>query len=262
MTKRKSIPKRTRFEVFKRDSFTCQYCGESAPQVVLNVDHIKPVSKGGDNNLLNLITSCVDCNQGKSNIKLDDLSIINQQIDQLKDLNERRNQLKLLMEWRDGLSEIEDESVNYAVKQIESSICGFSVSDSGRHKIRGFIKKHGLAQTLKYIDESVETYIDFDDNGDVTKETSERVFKGIFRLHRISKMSHSQQKTAYIGGILRNRLQYINWPVYGRLMGMLNYTGLDYAEDVAKESISWTEFKELISKATEDRRFTENENGS
>jgi len=45
--KRKAIPKKTRFEVFKRDSFTCQHCGRKAPDVVLQVDHLKPVSKGG-----------------------------------------------------------------------------------------------------------------------------------------------------------------------------------------------------------------------
>lgn len=47
MTKRKAISKKIRFEVFKRDSFTCQYCGEKAPDVILHVDHIDPVAKGG-----------------------------------------------------------------------------------------------------------------------------------------------------------------------------------------------------------------------
>ena len=37
--KRKSISKKARFEVFKRDSFTCQYCGRTAPDVVLHLDH-------------------------------------------------------------------------------------------------------------------------------------------------------------------------------------------------------------------------------
>ena len=54
--KRKSISKKNRFEVFKRDSFTCQYCGASAPDVLLEVDHIKPVASGGTNDILNLIT--------------------------------------------------------------------------------------------------------------------------------------------------------------------------------------------------------------
>ena len=64
--KRKAIGDKLRFEVFKRDNFKCQYCGMSAPDVVLNVDHIDPVSNGGENNILNLITSCRDCNSGKS----------------------------------------------------------------------------------------------------------------------------------------------------------------------------------------------------
>lgn len=57
--KRRSLSKKKRFEVFKRDSFTCQYCGAKAPDVVLQCDHIKPVSKGGTDDILNLITSCL-----------------------------------------------------------------------------------------------------------------------------------------------------------------------------------------------------------
>lgn len=58
---RTPIPKKLRFEVFKRDSFKCQYCGKSAPEVVLHVDHIKPVAEGGTNEITNLITACADC---------------------------------------------------------------------------------------------------------------------------------------------------------------------------------------------------------
>ena len=48
MTDRQPIPRTVRFEVFKRDSFTCQYCGVKAPDAVLQVDHIKPVAAGGE----------------------------------------------------------------------------------------------------------------------------------------------------------------------------------------------------------------------
>lgn len=41
METRKAISKRTRFEVFKRDNFTCQYCGKSAPNVLLDVRKYK-----------------------------------------------------------------------------------------------------------------------------------------------------------------------------------------------------------------------------
>lgn len=60
---RKSLSKRTRFEVFKRDGFTCQYCGSKPPDVVLHCDHVVAVANGGTNDLTNLITSCADCNE-------------------------------------------------------------------------------------------------------------------------------------------------------------------------------------------------------
>lgn len=71
--KRKSTGKRLRFEVFKRDSFTCQYCGSKPPDVVLEIDHIDPVANGGDNSELNLITACENCNAGKAAKRLDDV---------------------------------------------------------------------------------------------------------------------------------------------------------------------------------------------
>lgn len=64
------VSKRTRFEVFKRDRFTCQYCGRTPPQVVLHADHVVPQSAAGGDDPLNLVTSCEDCNLGKSNVPL------------------------------------------------------------------------------------------------------------------------------------------------------------------------------------------------
>lgn len=59
-----------RFNILSRDKFTCQYCGRKAPDVVLEIDHIIPKSKGGLNRLDNLITACRECNIGKSNKSL------------------------------------------------------------------------------------------------------------------------------------------------------------------------------------------------
>jgi len=38
-----------------RDKFTCQYCGRKAPEVVLEVDHVFPQSKGGKDEMDNLV---------------------------------------------------------------------------------------------------------------------------------------------------------------------------------------------------------------
>ncbi len=61
-----ALSKSRRFEIFKRDLFTCQYCGQRPPEVILEVDHIEPRATGGTDDELNLVTSCADCNRGKS----------------------------------------------------------------------------------------------------------------------------------------------------------------------------------------------------
>ncbi len=60
---RKQINPKKRFQILNRDNFTCQYCWLKAWQwVQLQIDHKIPVSKGWDNSLNNLITSCFECN--------------------------------------------------------------------------------------------------------------------------------------------------------------------------------------------------------
>lgn len=73
--KRKNPSKRLRFDVFKRDFFTCQYCGAQPPEAVLVCDHIDPVANGGLTTIDNLITACEPCNQGKSDKLLGDRAI-------------------------------------------------------------------------------------------------------------------------------------------------------------------------------------------
>lgn len=66
----RSVSKKRRFEVFKRDAFTCSYCGQKPPAVVLECDHIVPVARGGSDAMENLATSCFDCNRGKRDSSL------------------------------------------------------------------------------------------------------------------------------------------------------------------------------------------------
>lgn len=66
-----AITKRTRFEVLKRDNHTCRYCGASAPDVKLHIDHVTPVALGGTDTADNLVAACVDCNLGKASTSPD-----------------------------------------------------------------------------------------------------------------------------------------------------------------------------------------------
>ena len=66
----RTITPALRFEVFRRDSFTCQYCGRRARMVVLHVDHIMPKVAGGTDDPANLRTACSKCNLGKGSRSL------------------------------------------------------------------------------------------------------------------------------------------------------------------------------------------------
>jgi len=62
---------RMRFRVMKRDNFSCRACGASPALKMgleLQVDHIKPWSRGGETIDENLQTLCESCNLGKSNV--------------------------------------------------------------------------------------------------------------------------------------------------------------------------------------------------
>lgn len=61
-----AVSKRLRYEVLRRDNFTCRYCGSAAGETGLEVDHVIPASLGGEDKPANLVTACVDCNRGKS----------------------------------------------------------------------------------------------------------------------------------------------------------------------------------------------------
>lgn len=55
-----------RDNLWKRDEFTCQYCGEELPSRELQVEHVLPRSRGGPTNFLNCVASCGDCNARKA----------------------------------------------------------------------------------------------------------------------------------------------------------------------------------------------------
>ena len=61
-----AVSKRTRFEVLRRDNHQCRYCGLSADESPLTIDHVVPVSLGGSDAPDNLVAACKDCNSGKS----------------------------------------------------------------------------------------------------------------------------------------------------------------------------------------------------
>lgn len=157
MNKRKALSKSIRFEVFKRDKFTCQYCGRSVPDVVLHVDHIKPVAEGGTNEIINLITACSDCNLGKGKRELSDDAVVKKQQKQIQDLAEKNEQLEMYVEWRESLRGLEERKVD-AVADVFLMYTGSGPNANGRRDIRKLLKKFTLEEIMDAAEISINAY--------------------------------------------------------------------------------------------------------
>lgn len=61
-----------RLRVFARDDYICHYCRKQLTRFSATLDHIQPVSEGGDNSLHNLVTSCLHCNSNRGSKPVSD----------------------------------------------------------------------------------------------------------------------------------------------------------------------------------------------
>lgn len=107
-----AVSKRLRYEILRRDSHTCRYCGASAPDVPLRVDHVTPVALGGGDEPNNLATSCEPCNSGKSSATVDSSVVANVSDDALRwaaamqqAADEKRQQQAPKVAYREGFRE-------------------------------------------------------------------------------------------------------------------------------------------------------------
>ncbi len=254
--KRKAMSKKVRFEVFKRDSFICQYCGQSAPDVVLHVDHIQPVSKGGDNDLMNLITSCQACNSGKSDRLLTDTTSIDKQKAQLDELNEKRQQLEMMIEWRETLKDFDSGAAQRIASYFEGQAdCNITINESGLKNIRKWMKKFTYAELLEAIDCAVDVYIK-----DCTMDEASNAFTKIPRICATRKKEKqtgiNERHLYYIRGILKNRFTYCNERTAIAVLKEADALGIDEQDlkDIAIESRNWTEWQMTMHQAMEEER--------
>jgi hypothetical protein len=250
MADRKAISQKTRFEVFKRDSFTCQYCGRMAPEIVLNLDHIHPVSKDGDENVFNYITSCFDCNSGKSDRLLSDGSVIAKQKAQLDSLQERREQIEMMLEWREGLKSIEADTVQIVADAFDALTPGYSLSDAGRESVKKLLKKFPLTEILDAVETS-KTYLRTNKKGDLSLDSVLTAFEKIGGICRMNQQPEWKKELYYVRAIVRNKCEYyFDSRTAMNLLEMAYDQGVDIQtlKEIAYESTSWTKFQNRIMK--------------
>lgn len=276
MSERKALSKKIRFEVFKRDKFQCQYCGSSAPDVVLNVDHIDPVANGGTNELVNLITSCFDCNQGKKDRLLSDDTVVKKQRKQLEEIQARRDQLELMLEWKQSLDQFEAEKTQMIADYWASMMSPFSLTESGLQSLDKLLTKFGAQQVLDAIGIAQAKYVKYDGDGQPIQETVDEAFNKIGGICALQNRPEIEQKMAYVKGIARNRFGY--WSnqkgsiILKEYVDALRQAGWDDARIVAdlenevmprtKECKTWTEWREWLESWTADINKWEQQNKS
>lgn len=139
---RKPLSKKTRFGVFKRDLFVCQYCGKTPPAVVLEVDHIVPVSKGGGNDIDNLLTACFDCNRGKG---AGVLSVAPETISAKAEvLAEKQAQMRSYNRLRKQAAKMDEAAIDEVEAVFRRTFGEFGFSDKFRESVRSFINEIGI----------------------------------------------------------------------------------------------------------------------
>jgi 5-methylcytosine-specific restriction endonuclease McrA len=65
--KRKTAIRYSKHNVFLRDGYTCQYCGDDVSRKTATLDHVLPVSHGGKTTFENTVCACATCNANKGN---------------------------------------------------------------------------------------------------------------------------------------------------------------------------------------------------
>lgn len=254
---REPVSKKTRFEVFKRDNFTCQYCGAKAPEVVLHCDHIQPVAEGGRSEIMNLVTACAACNGGKGARKLDDRSAVERQRAQIEELEDRREQLEMMLAWRDDAEANTVDTVEAVCERIGER-GGYWPSESGKADVRKWLRKYSLAEVLAAMDEAFDHYMKFD--GQAPDRTAWNVaFRKIPAFASMKRQAQDRPylpRLLYIQGIMRKRAEepYENYVERLERAHVQSGWDLDVLEEVAKKTFDWGGMVAELNKRAEAMR--------
>ena len=154
--KRKALSKRVRFEIFKRDKFTCRYCGSIPPQVVLEIDHVVAVVDGGTNDPANLVTACFNCNRGKGCAPLSEApETVGEQIARRKELAAQLREINRIANEERALASNEIDRIGcYWYNQFASpkQVNRYVFGDSRNASVRRFLSHLPSAEILDAVD--------------------------------------------------------------------------------------------------------------
>lgn len=198
MTGRRAISKRLRFEIFKRDDFTCVYCGaRAAGGDGLHVDHLTPVASGGKNEPDNLVTACAACNLGKGAVHLDAVNFAELSS---RNLMSRQARLKTAIQVSRQVTEAQIEIWDCVEHQLRLTFGkSHGLSDRQASLVLDAVERYGMEKVVAFLREPPHKYKSADD-----------VLSALPKVLYVQNASQHSKTAYYVRGILRNRLQYVN----------------------------------------------------
>lgn len=243
--KRKPISPSLRFDVLEKDNFTCQYCGAKATDenVLLEIDHIVPVSKGGDNNIENLITSCKKCNIGKSAKKLGAKKRLTLRQKEIKELEQKREQQEMYLKSRMNKKKESEPLVNHINYLCNKYNLNRKLSSYGENNIFTLYKKIGFEQMVNLIEDN-EHYLYTDSENLEDKENAmstfmDKIEEGGNKLYK--KQNYKEgvgNLSAYFVGIVKNRTEdWKEWEVSSDLINLLKPLDKDNKIELLKQKL-------------------------
>lgn len=161
-----------RFEVFKRDNFTCRYCGKKSPEAILEVDHIHPESKGGLTELENLVTACFECNRGKGAQLLSSVPIESDIHEKAIEIAERERQIEELNYWRAKQRAREDKDIRCLYKYWDDNAYYYRNPSFEPESVRRFLQSFCYEDILALLAQALS-------RGDLSEPRQWKYFCGI-----------------------------------------------------------------------------------
>jgi len=151
-----SVSQGLRFAVLDRDGFRCKYCGKTAGESKLEVDHVIPVTLGGDDTMDNLATSCKKCNRGKAGLALGDGETDSELAMRLKALDRRVDILTGIAELHTEVIRLRNKEMWQIVEEWHHARNETQHNDKGEHTatfaltscIKGVLARVGFEETL------------------------------------------------------------------------------------------------------------------
>jgi hypothetical protein len=254
--RRKGIPERLRFEVFKRDAFTCVYCGRRPPQVVLHCDHRTPQALDGPTTILNLVTACDDCNLGKGAIPLDTQQMLDRHMDDAAKLQEKRRQLKWIEEWYRELAQNDELMRSTIADHYQRHVLGWRLNPDFLNKLARLAQRNNALDCVLDAIKDLAAEHGRTEDGAFTEESARRIGEKLERISRfkislrqLPNVSQHIDEARYIFGILRRvSTKHLDSKEVFATLDRALARGMRIADlrTLAKQSRSYRDFEESV----------------